>query len=87
MRPWLVRCIDDPRMKRTNDLGQTILGWALGLGVALVIAFALVEYAIGARGYGDAADWDPAIDQTTLSDTEREGYILDDPEEGAAAKP
>lgn len=57
-------------MRRTNHVGQTILGWALGLGLLLVIAFAMVEYAIGARAES-GGDWDPSVTHTTISDTDR----------------
>jgi hypothetical protein len=56
-------------MRRTNHVGQTILGWALGLGLLLVVAFTVVEFAIGTRPYAEG-DWDPSITHTTISDFE-----------------
>ena len=58
-------------MKRSNHVTQTLLGWALGLGLVLVIAFALIEFAMGTRGYA-VGDWDPSITDTTISDTEED---------------
>lgn len=58
-------------MKRANHVTQTLLGWALGLGLVLVIAFALIEFAMGTRGFTDG-EWDPSLTETTISDTEED---------------
>lgn len=59
------------RMKRSNHVRQTILGWLLGLGLVLVIAFALIEFAMGTREF-TGGEWDPSITETTISDTEHD---------------
>ena len=53
---------------RNRSIGQNILALSLALGGVLMIVFALMEYGFGMRMF--AEEGDPAITETTISDTE-----------------
>lgn len=53
---------------RKRNLGGGILALSLALGGVLMIVFALMEYGFGMRMF--AEEGDPAITETTISDTQ-----------------
>lgn len=55
--------------RRKTHMRGNILAIALTVGVLLVIAFAFVEYGLGAREHATGLDETPSTTETTISDT------------------
>lgn len=73
-------------MARRNSLRDNLLAIALAVGVLLVIAFAFVEYGLGAREHATGLDETPSTTETTISDT-RDHNDVDPSEPQPLAKP